>query len=234
MDRLRSERIVEDTPPSLDTFPTSTITVCFHNCRSLQRHIDDFKHESNLLSSDIIGLAETRVWGANAGQFEVDGFQLISATADQSAHGLAIYCRCNVNIDQLFLGTVHHIEYCLIGISKKLVLGFVYCPPNKATILSISSFLSAVSATVLGYFEGSIGNIVLMGDFNFDSQKNKSLSTLFGQTLALRQLVSCITTDYDSCIDHIYSNLSQEHMKMFGTLESYYSDHKPLFCNIYV
>ena len=47
--------------------------------------------------------------------------------------------------------------------------------------------------------------------------------------LGLKQLINSATTDYNTCLDHIYPNLPTRQVKRFGTLESYYSDHKPNF-----
>jgi hypothetical protein len=43
----------------------------------------------------------------------------------------------------------------------------------------------------------------------------------------LRQLVTVATTDYGSCLDHLYTNMSEEQISA-AALESYYSDHKPI------
>ena len=42
------------------------------------------------------------------------------------------------------------------------------------------------------------------------------------------QLINQYTTDYHTQIDHIYTNIPQ-HVQSAGTLESYYSDHKPIY-----
>ena len=42
------------------------------------------------------------------------------------------------------------------------------------------------------------------------------------------QLITQFTTDYHTQIDHIYTNIPN-HVLTAGVLESYYSDHKPIF-----
>lgn len=42
-----------------------------------------------------------------------------------------------------------------------------------------------------------------------------------------RQLVSCYTTDNNTSIDHIYTNLPKAHID-FQILETYFSDHKAI------
>jgi len=41
--------------------------------------------------------------------------------------------------------------------------------------------------------------------------------------------MNSVTTDYGSYIDHIYKNFDNDELVAYGTLESYYSDHKPLY-----
>ena len=55
----------------------------------------------------------------------------------------------------------------------------------------------------------------------------KSLITDRGYT----QLIKQFTTDYRTQIDHIYTNV-QQLVQSVGTLESYYSDHKPIFISL--
>lgn len=44
----------------------------------------------------------------------------------------------------------------------------------------------------------------------------------------IRQLVQNATTDYDTCLDHLYTNMMSNDQISSATLESYYSDHKPI------
>ena len=45
------------------------------------------------------------------------------------------------------------------------------------------------------------------------------------------QLIRQYTTDYRTQIDHIYTNVPQL-VQCVGTLESYYSDHKPILISL--
>lgn len=231
MERLRTYKLIAQVPPCLNSFDSSGTKVCFHNCRSLQKHIDDFRHESNLMSADIIGLVETRLWGALEERLAVDRFDVISASKEHSPHGLAIYYKQTLDIHHIhvYSGTMSGIECCLVGLQNRLVLGFVYCPPNSVSVSNILEFLGAVNTTVSDYIKGSVKNLLLMGDFNYDPREKASFLQLFSQAMDLEQLITCITTDYDSSLDLIYSNIGEEKILAFGTLESYYSDHKPLF-----
>ena len=71
---------------------------------------------------------------------------------------------------------------------------------------------------------------IFIGDFNvnyFNSLQSASLNNLFVRDNNYRQLVSSFTTDRNTCIDHIYTNLSESQIQ-FQILETYFSDHKTI------
>jgi len=75
-----------------------------------------------------------------------------------------------------------------------------------------------------------------LGDFNVDinkisSDKNKLLEYIM-KTKKYTQLITQNTTDYKSLIDHIHTNISQRDILLNGVLESYFSDHKPIFIQL--
>ena len=68
---------------------------------------------------------------------------------------------------------------------------------------------------------------IFMGDFNinwFDQIIKRPLSNFFIND-NYRQLVSSFTTDNQTLIDHIYTNLSESEASSH-ILETYFSDHK--------
>jgi hypothetical protein len=237
MERLRIHRQIQENLP--DMKECRGLTVCFHNCRSLQKHIDDIKHDHNLLCADLIGFVESRVSDELTGRYEIDGFKVLSSTWSQSSHGIAIYHKENIQVQHFEVRTCYGIEYALLSfVSLHFVIGFVYCPPKFSTVTNFAKFLSEVfgqngSVNHLHSIHCDRNNVVLMGDFNFNyPSAGGTLTGLFNDRLALRQLVKSSTTDYDSCLDHIYTNLPNEKVIECGTLESYYSDHKPLYLSL--
>lgn len=73
---------------------------------------------------------------------------------------------------------------------------------------------------------------ILIGDFNQNALQNSSMLELLLHRFSFHQLLNSVTTDYNSCLDHIYINFPKEHLSLYGTLESYYSDHKPIFLSM--
>ena len=51
-------------------------------------------------------------------------------------------------------------------------------------------------------------NVVVMGDLNIDIICSQLLPNYMKQTYNLKQIVQEITTDYGSCLDHIYTNIN--------------------------
>jgi endonuclease/exonuclease/phosphatase family metal-dependent hydrolase len=77
--------------------------------------------------------------------------------------------------------------------------------------------------------------VIVLGDFNVNltensSDKNKLCKYLIEEKQYV-QLINEMTTDYKTQIDHIYTNIP-ERVKNSGVLESYYSDHKPVFVSV--
>ena len=73
---------------------------------------------------------------------------------------------------------------------------------------------------------------ILVGDFNVNlmegSAEQKALKKYLITDRGYTQLIEQYTTNYRTQIDHIYRNVLQ-FIQSAGTLESYYSDHKPIF-----
>ena len=73
--------------------------------------------------------------------------------------------------------------------------------------------------------------VVLLGDFNVNlmeqTTEQRALNKCLIKERGYTQLMNQYTTDYHTLIDHIYTNIHL--VKSAGTLESYYSDHKPIY-----
>ena len=81
------------------------------------------------------------------------------------------------------------------------------------------------------FTESTIPNL-LLGDFNTDlmqaNSEQKALKKYLLTDIGYTQLINQFTTDYRTQIDHVYTNVLQC-VQSAGTLESYYSDHKPIY-----
>ena len=73
-------------------------------------------------------------------------------------------------------------------------------------------------------------------DFNInwrDEVERRSLYNLMINENGLEQLISSCTTDNETLIDHLYTNLIHEDVQA-GTLETYIGDHKAIWASIKV
>ena len=61
-----------------------------------------------------------------------------------------------------------------------------------------------------------------MGDFNLDFYQAQVLPSFLYSKYSLSQLISIATTNYDSILDHVYTNLDKKLIYMSGVLESYF------------
>lgn len=62
MVRLRQKCRTKLSIPNVEQLSISrSITICFQNCRSLQKHIEDIRKDRCITKADILGLCETRV-----------------------------------------------------------------------------------------------------------------------------------------------------------------------------
>ena len=62
MVRLRQKCGTKLSIPNVEQLGISrSITICFQNCRSIQKHIEDIRKDRYITKADILGLCETRV-----------------------------------------------------------------------------------------------------------------------------------------------------------------------------
>jgi len=127
---------------------------------------------------------------------------------------------------------------------SELVMGLLYCystktPNSKFTHNSDISFKLQVLIDTLKLLldallpeSSSTTPVLILGDFNVnlleESSKKKKLQKFFQEQRQFTQIISQCTTDYHSLLDHIYTNIPAQ-VDHSGTLESYFSDHKPIF-----
>ena len=74
--------------------------------------------------------------------------------------------------------------------------------------------------------------VLIAGDTNFDSQLSLGFIEFMLEEYCLQYLKTSCTTDYGSTIDQAFTNVALDELYKWGTLESYYSDHKPVFVSM--
>ncbi|XP_053407909.1 uncharacterized protein LOC128559625 [Mercenaria mercenaria] len=235
MERLRATSSVKLAIPLVYKFPSDSFTILYHNCRSLNKHIFDLRNEMNFLAADVIALSKTRLHTSLPSvNYDLPGFKLfrndgcLNSRNCQAYHGSAIYMKNFISIPEVHNACDIEITTTYISaIDLYIRIIVVYCPPGKATIVNIKDLFSNLDIK----FDLKNPTIVL-GDFNFDLSCEHLLPSFLQQQYQLKQIISTPTTDYGSLLDHIYTNLINDRIFQSGTLEAYFSDHKPIYITI--
>ena len=226
MERLRLNCSMKLYLPKLVPSDTNgTMTVCFHNCRSLQKHIDDVKTDMYHVHTDIFALCETRVYTAES-KYNIPGYTLFCSDDISCKHGMAIYYRSHLCVLSVTCVNVSGVEVMVVKMGN-LNLCFFYCPPKLATLGRMKQVINHLR-TVISLHTKTIH----MGDFNQDALNNAPVVQYLCTNFNYLQLINMQTTDSDTCIDHIYTNIPCTDLQSYGTLESYYSDHKPIYVTV--
>jgi len=108
----------------------------------------------------------------------------------------------------------------------------IYRSKTKVTISHLIDALTHLRNSVL--IEPTIPT-VLLGDFNIDlmqaNTEQKALTKYHITDKGYTQMINQYTTDCRTQIDHVYTNVPQC-VQSVGTLESCYSDHKPIYISM--
>lgn len=107
---------------------------------------------------------------------------------------------------------------------KNVAIIFLYIPPKikRETV-------KKCVCNILHNYLCKKQPVVFAGDFNFDNLAGDNFVNFMLNEFNLRYLVTGSTTEYKSALDHIYTNLPNDKVYDWGTLESYYSDNKPIY-----
>ena len=225
MQRLRTHAsmVLSYIPPY--SHETSAFTSTFINARSLHKHFPDIAGDHNLISSNVIGIAESRLQATdNSADYALPGFQLIRADSYSSTgrpyHGLAAYISCDLQIEDISIYTTTDFE-CLSFLLPSMNCKLAIC--YKSPQCSFSA-LQQHSRNALSALPNT-SYYAILGDFNIsddDPLYSRFVSHL-NSFLPCNQVVSQSTTNYDSMLDHIYTNITSYSHSIF---ENIWSDHK--------
>lgn len=240
MNRLRLEASLWACLPMLENL-NSDVKIIYHNTRSLHLHYRDLQTENNMLSADIIVLAESRLKSSDKNEdYHLPGFSIqrfdsnVNHNNERPFYGIVVYSKLPLkNLKNLCLCGIETVV-CSIEVKDEIFnLVFYYCSPRIATIVNFQLYVTSL------FYMGLLNAtqpFILMGDTNLDYFSHKDLKSLADPTgILLHQIVHSCTTDYGSCLDHIYTNrpvMNYSQGISSATLESFYSDHKPIVAYI--
>lgn len=240
MTRLREQAKIKCCVQNLVERNAETTVFSFFNIRSLHKHIDDLKKDFNLISSDVLALSETRLIESDRNEsFSLPGYTLYRFdypcnSEQRSSYGLALYIKDQLEILNCRREMIDNIQVFLIDVilcnGKSMKLIFMHIPP-KVNFMVLKNVLSSIFEQHLRMY---LNPIIVTGDFNINnlSANSETLVQFMSENLKLQHLPTNSTTDYGSALDHIYTSFAQSDIEGWGTLESYYSDHKPLYITL--
>ena len=194
----------------------------------MHKHIDDIRHDFNFASTDINIFSETRCMRSdNASMYDIDGYTLFRndghSLTTRPFGGMAVFSRVEFLPGYPCCYNINGIE---ITIMKAMILPHVtiigiYRSP-RIPLQQLCAALDDVLMFCTSQFN------IFIGDFNInwlDEANRRPLDRFFINDHNYMQLVSHVTTDNRTLIDHIYTNLPESQVSSH-ILETYFSDHK--------
>ncbi len=215
-----------------------TKTILFQNVRSLHLHIDDVRSDYNIQKSDINIFVETKLCLSD--RDDACGFTLYRNDFNQSniraSYGTAVYIKNDLNCTEIpYRFNFNNVEITVMVLSHPIPNLHVIGIYRSTTYVRISQLIDALTHLHNSILTEPTIPTVLLGDFNInllrDTTEQKALQKYLITDRGYTQLINQYTTDYRTQIDHIYTNVPRL-VQSAGTLESYYSDHKPFFISL--
>jgi len=242
MSQLRSTR---HTTLSLHQ-PYLDSDTCYHvgflNVRSLHEHIECVQKDHFITACDVNLFCETCTSSSDvADYYQLPDFNCMlyhdtSSDLHRSHYGLTLYSKSPVlfshQVNTLTEQSSHRsVEsiFTTAAVHPKLLLKIacVYRRPNSKLLhfqKAIQSLLNDMSMVECDDTTVQV-HTVIVGDFNLD-WSDQSTRTMMSQLLpSYRQLVTNVTTDYTSTLDHVYTTLPEDTVQCYTT-ECYFTDHK--------
>ena len=229
---LRTERILQLCFTPLYQLNPSDFKVCHLNARSLHKHINDVRKDFHFISCDIAIFTETRFSPCDDDEiYTIDGFQLFrndDLVSNQNNrrpyHGTALYIKLPFVEGYPYSNNTNGIEFTVIKVSnyEHINIIAVYRSPQ----VPLTQICSALQRVV-----DHNSNNLFIGDFNVNwliEVERQSLYNVMVRDNGYRQLIENSTTDNNTLIDHIYTNIVNIET-VSGNLETYFSDHKAIW-----
>lgn len=206
--------------------------LCFLNARSLHKHIEDVRHDLNFTSMDINIFSETRFITLDSdSMYGINGYTLFRNDGQSSINtrpygGMAVYSRVEFIPEYPRACNCRGVEITLM---KTTILPYVSIKgiyrsprvPMQDLCYALTSVMDVLCNTQFNVF---------IGDFNvnwLDETSRRHLYNFFIIDRHYRQLISSYTTDNQTIIDHIYTNLPESQITAH-ILETYFTDHKSI------
>ena len=236
MERLRTTAKLKLCISPLYDITSSLLKLCYLNARSLHRHIEDIREDLNYLSADINIFTETRFSSKdNNDMYDIAGFVLFrnnlnSSNGSRPHGGTAVYSKVPYLPGYPYCHNIHGVEMTVIKLASLedwTIIGIYRSPnvPVRQLCEAITEVLNNISPD----------NNIITGDFNINGlveTDRRPLYNLLVRDKHYKQLISTYTTDNNTIIDHMYTNISNIDIQA-DVLETYFTDHKAVWASFH-
>jgi hypothetical protein len=226
MTRMRRNHITlqpKGPPPNVET----TILM-FNNTRSMYKHIDSLRSSSTLKHATMLILQETFLEpGDDSQQYNINHLcvrdRVDTVTNNSSRrHGCTVVLNTeNTHSYPILYYALNGNEY-IIARTPSFTMISVYKPPHQ----SLSTVTQDLQNMLHFIPHDSTSRTILLGDLNSDilqlSRELKPFQQQMANSLGLHPVIEQETTNYHSCLDHIYCNFIPN---ASGVQETFWSDH---------
>ena len=234
--RLRTEAVLKLCYKPLYTVGNSFLKFAFNNSRSLHAHFEDVKHEPNVTSADVIGLAESRLVSRDLdADYSLPGFATpirndqIQTNPTRPYHGLVLYVKNDFIIEDVVKFSSPEVEFIMADITSgrgHMQTVVLYKTPD----CGLEHLKEVLISKLLPTLDIRHSNILIMGDFNLDIQTgNDNFLRFMEDKFRCKQVVSKVTTNYGSLLDLIFVKVNSDVDIETDVVEAYWSDHKIVY-----
>jgi len=231
MARLRTSRQIQIPRNKLLLCENKVIIAC-HNIRSLHKHHKDILSDSILPGIHVLIILESWLIQTDlTDDYELPGFPFVirmDFDRQRDVHsrphgGIVVFSKITTRlIAQIKRGQTHLVVLEIAPTTDSVINVIVVYKHHMTKMVQFLEVLEeALSLCLLQ------NSTVLLGDFNIDSLKitndGNTLSNILTSRYSLRSMIKKETTDYHSCLDHIYCNVDNT---IADVAETWWSDHK--------
>ena len=195
-------------------------------------HLECLRSDINLMSSDIICIAETKLCLGENIDISLNDFDIVTQMDNQQGKksmGMIIYKRKSMeDFDTL---SINNPDYqCVVCRPSCGIVCYIYLNP-KINIAKLDEIMNIL--TNFSYeenFLAVIGDLNIRSEFGIDT--STKLMDIF-KKLGVKSAFKCVTHNLDGQLDYVLMrNDIQSNKYLAGTFKNLYSDHRSLFLRI--
>ena len=231
MARLKSDSTLSLCYTPLYTLPDPVCKITFQNARSFHKHFTDLSNDDNILASDVIAIAESRLMSRDSDhEYELGNFtafrndQPPESSHVRPPHGQITYIRrgrCEKSSIAKFSDPL--LEFSMISLTKPSLVQVVSL--YKSPACGAEAFRDRMRFDLLPRLDIDAPFIIL-GDFNYDlSQEQNEFMSFMHTMFHCRQHVQVPTTPSGTILDLVFTNCDVSYCKPTYCA---WSDHKTL------